>query len=162
VFGLISSFSAMEHIDIRPCTPADIDSVIALERQWEQEDIAYGDFNPMSREAYIAILERFPAYFLVAERDGQLVGYIHASVQCNKPAEVIPAQEPYVEIEDIYVRPDFRSQEIGGALLERIFDIARQEGIQRFIVGTRSKETDRILAFYRRHGFTPWSMQFFR
>jgi len=67
-----------------------------------------------------------------------------------------------VAIEDIYVHPDYRDREIGGALLERIFEIAHQEGIDRFIVGTRSKETDGILTFYRSHGFTPWSIQFFR
>ena len=152
----------MEHIRIRACTPADIDAVIGLERQWEQEEIAYGDFNPMSREAYVSILERFPAYFLVAESDGQLVGYIHASVQRNNPVEIIPAHEPYVAIEDIYVQPDFRDRDIGGALLERVFEIARQEGIQRLIVGTLSKDTDRILKFYRSHGFTPWRIQFFK
>jgi ribosomal protein S18 acetylase RimI-like enzyme len=152
----------MEQTHIRACTSNDIDGVIALERQWEQEAIAYGDFNPMSREAYVTILERFPAYFLVAESDGQLVGYIHASVHHDKPIEVIPAHEPYAEIEDIYVHPDYRDRDIGGALLERIFEIARQEGIQRFIAGTRSKETDKILKFYRSHGFTPWSIQFFR
>ena len=152
----------MESIHIRTCTPNDIGSVIALERQWEQEEIAYGDFNPMSREAYVAILERFPNYFLVAESDGQLVGYIHASVHHDKPVEVIPAQEPYVAIEDIYVQPDFRDRDIGGALLERIFEIAQQQGIQRFIVGTLSKENDKILRFYRSHGFTPWRIQFFK
>ena len=116
----------------------------------------------MSREAYVAILERFPGYFLVAESDGRLVGYIHASVHHNEPVEIIPAHDPYVEIEDIYVQPDFRDKDIGGALLKRIFEIARQEGIERFIVGTRSKDTDRILKFYRSHGFTPWHIQFFK
>ena len=152
----------MEQVRIRACTPNDIDDVIALERLWEQEDIAYGDFNAMSREAYVAILERFPAYFLVAESGGRLVGYIHASVQRETPVEVIPAQEPYVEIEDIYVPPDYRDRDIGGALLERIFETALREGIERFVVGTRSKATDKILKFYRSHGFTPWSIQFFR
>ena len=151
----------MEQAHIRACTLDDIDNVIALERLWEQEDIAYGDFNPMSREAYASILERFPEYFLVAESDGRLVGYIHGSVQRDRPVEVIPAQEPYVEIEDIYVRPDFRDKDIGGALLERLFEIARRQGIQRFTVGTLSKETDKILRFYRSHGFTPWRIQFF-
>jgi hypothetical protein len=61
--------------------PDDIDSVMALEREWEQEAIAYGDFNPLSREAFMTFLEEYPAYFLAAEHDGQLVGYIHASVQ---------------------------------------------------------------------------------
>jgi GNAT superfamily N-acetyltransferase len=152
----------MEQVSIRPCTLADIDGVIGLERLWEREDIAYGDFKAMSREAYVSILVRFPAYFLVAESGGQLVGYIHASVQRDKPVEVITAQEPYVEIEDIYVQPDYRDRDIGGTLLERIFEIARQEGIERFIVGTKSKETDMILRFYRSHGFTPWRIQFFK
>jgi ribosomal protein S18 acetylase RimI-like enzyme len=152
----------MEQVRIRACTRSDIDSVIALERQWEQEEIAYGNFNPMSREAYISILERFPAYFLVAESDGQLVGYIHASSEHEQWVEVIPELEPYVEIEDIYVQPDFRDRGIGGALLERVFEIAQQEGIERFIVGTLSKETDSILKFYRSHGFTPWRIQFFK
>jgi ribosomal protein S18 acetylase RimI-like enzyme len=152
----------MKQVHIRACIRNDIDGVIALERQWEQEEIAYGDFNPMSREAYIAILEHFPAYFLVAESDRQLVGYIHASVQHGNPVEVIPADKPYVAIEDIYVQPDFRDRDIGGALLERVFEIAQQEGIERFIVGTLSKETDKILKFYRSHGFTPWRIQFFK
>lgn len=147
---------------IRQCTREDVDTVIGLERQWEQEAIAYGDFKPMSREAYLTVLERFPAYFLVAERDGRLVGYIHGSVQPSAPVEVIPAQEPYVEIEDIYVQPDSRGQDIGGALLERLLEIAHQEGIQRFVVGTKSKETDKIVRFYRSHGFTPWHIQFFK
>src|SRR5262245_31369575 len=80
----------MEQVRTRVSTLDDIDRVIALERLWGREDIAYGDFNPMSREAYIAILERFGAYFLVAENGGQLVGYIHASVQRNHPVEIIP------------------------------------------------------------------------
>src|SRR5687768_16361762 len=144
----------MEQVRIRACTPNDVDAVIDLERHWEQEDIAYGDFNPMSREAYVAIVERFPAYFLVAESDGQLGGYIHASVQRDNHVEIIPADEPYVTIEDIYVQLDFRDRDIGAALLERIFEFAGQEGIERFIVGTLSKETDHILKFYRSHGLT--------
>jgi GNAT superfamily N-acetyltransferase len=137
----------MKQVSIRPCTPTDIDGVIALERLWEQEDIAYSDFKAMRRESYVAILERFGAYFLVADSGGQLVGYIHASVQRDNAVEIIPTQEPYVQIEDIYVRPDFRNLEIGGKLLEQVFAVARAAGIQRFIVGTRSKETDKILKF---------------
>jgi hypothetical protein len=36
----------MEQVRIRACTLDDIDGVIALERQWEQEASAYGDFQP--------------------------------------------------------------------------------------------------------------------
>ena len=76
--------------------------------------------------------------------------------------EVISAPEPYIEIEDIYVQPNFRNQDIGGLLLERLFDIARPAGMQGFVVGTRSKEIKKMLQLYCSHGFTPWSIQFFR
>ena len=116
----------------------------------------------MNWDAYRAILEHFPAYFLVAEHDGQVVGYIHGSVQHQKPVDVIPGHEPYVEVEDIYVQPAFRSRDIGGRLLERLLDVARQVGIERFVVSTLSKETEKILTFYCSHGFTPWCIHFFK
>jgi ribosomal protein S18 acetylase RimI-like enzyme len=152
----------MAQVQIRPCTPQDLDAVLRLERHWEQEDIAYGDFNPMSREMFSVVLERFPDYFLVADQAGQLVGYIHGTVHHTTRVEVIPAQEPYIEIENIYVLPDYRSRAIGSALLGRLVAVAQAAGIARFTVGTRSKATDRILRFYGRHGFTPWSIQFVR
>ncbi|MEO7913656.1 MAG: hypothetical protein ABIV47_28720, partial [Roseiflexaceae bacterium] len=65
----------IENILIRACTRSDIDAIVQLERHWELEDIAYGDFNPISREVWIDNLECFPAYFLVAECGEQLVGY---------------------------------------------------------------------------------------
>ena len=43
-----------------------------------------------------------------------------------------------------------------------IAEVARQQGIGRFLVGTLSKQTDEILRFYRSHGFTPWLIRFFR
>src|SRR5689334_163477 len=139
----------MQQVLIRSCAQSDIDAVVQLEREWEREDIAYGDFNPISREVFIAFLERFPAYFLVAESDGQIVGYVHGSVQRDKRMEVLPEQEPYVEIENIYVKSNFRNKDIGGKLLERLFEVARQDGMQRFVVSTASKDTDKILNFYR-------------
>ena len=152
----------MAQVQIRRCTEQDIDAVVALERQWEQEDIAYGDFNPMDASMVRAVLERFPDYFFVAEHDGGLVGYVHGTLHRTTPSEVIPADEPYLEIENIYVQPEFRSQDVGGALLEQLIDVAQSAGVQRFVVGTRSKEIDRILRFYRSHGFQAWSIQFFR
>ena len=73
----------MEHVRIRACTADDIDRVIALERQWEQEEIAYGDFNAMSRDAYLSILEHFPAYFLVAENAYQEPRSLAAHAACR-------------------------------------------------------------------------------
>jgi hypothetical protein len=80
----------METVLIRACTRAYIDAIVQMERQWEEEGIAYGDFDPISREAWIDTLERYPGYFLVAECAGQIVGYINATVPHDQPVGVIP------------------------------------------------------------------------
>jgi ribosomal protein S18 acetylase RimI-like enzyme len=151
----------MEPVLIRACTHQDIDAILQLDSRWEQEQIAH-DFTPVSRHEYIKNLERFPAYFLVAESGGGLVGYIQGAVRLRKWVAVLPEQEPYVEIEQVYVHPDFRHRHIGGQLMERLFAVAAHHGIQRFVVSSTSKEMDKILHFYRRHGFTPWYVQLFK
>jgi ribosomal protein S18 acetylase RimI-like enzyme len=150
----------MEHILIRECTHQEIDIVLQLDSQWEQEDIAH-NFTPVSREEFLTALKRFPTYFLVAESDGGLMGYIQGVVR-HRWVAVLPDGEPYVEIEQVYVHPDFRHRDIGGQLLERLFAVAAHQGIQRFVVSSTSKEMDKILQFYRRHGFTPWYVQLFK
>ena len=151
----------MEPVRIRACTHNDIDALLQLDRQWEQEQIAH-NFTPISRNEFLTALERFPAYFLVAESDRRIVGYINGSVRLHKWVAVLPEGEPYVEIENVYVHPDFRHRHIGGQLMERLFAVAAHHGIQRFVVSSTSKEMDKILHFYRRHGFTPWYVQLFK
>ena len=143
----------MENVLIRECTHKDIDEVLQLDRQWEQENIAR-KFVLVSREELVADLERFQTYFLVVERNGSLVGYINGSVCCCQGgAAVIPEEEQYLEIENIYVKPDFRNRQIGGKLIESLLEVAEQNGIQRFLVTTDSKDMDKVLNFYRRYGF---------
>ena len=43
--------------------------------------------------------------------------------------------------------------------MERLLEIATQNGIQRFLVATVSKDMERVLNFYRRYGFKPWYVQ---
>ncbi len=146
---------------IRECTHNDVDDIFQLDRQWDQENIAY-EFNYVSREEFIADLERFPTYFLIAESDEGIVGYINGSVRLSQGLAVIPEQETYLEIENLYVKSNFRNRYIGSQLLERLLALAEQNGIQRFLVSTVTKDMDKILNFYRSHGFKPWYVQMFR
>jgi len=151
----------MEPVCIRLCTPQDINAVLQLDRQWEQEHIAH-NFTPSNRQEFLAVLKRFPAYFLVAECDGGIVGDIQGAVRHHKGLPVFPEGEPYVEIEQVYVHPDFRHRHIGRQLMERLMAVAAQHGIQRCVVSSTSTEMDQIIHFYRRHGFTPWYVQLFQ
>lgn len=151
----------MENVIIRECTPQDIDEILQLDREWDQENIAY-EFIYVSRGEFIAHVERFQPYFLVAESDEGIVGYINGSVRLGQGVAVIPEQEPYLEIENIYIKPDFRNRHIGGKLMDRLLEVAEQNGIQRFLVATDSKDMDKVLNFYQRHGFKPWYVQMFK
>jgi ribosomal protein S18 acetylase RimI-like enzyme len=68
----------------------------------------------------------------------------------------------YLEIENIYVRPEFRNRHVGGALLEKLLQVAEQNGIKRFLVSTVSKDMHGILKFYQRYGFQPWFAELFK
>jgi N-acetylglutamate synthase-like GNAT family acetyltransferase len=41
--------------------------------------------------------------------------------------EVFPKQETYLEIENIYVRPEYRDKHVGGDLLEQLLAVAEQK-----------------------------------
>jgi ribosomal protein S18 acetylase RimI-like enzyme len=151
----------MPKADIRACTQEDIDAVLALEREWEQEGIAHV-FVPNSPEYFFSNLNEFPALFWVAALDHRVVGYINGTVQTGAPETVIPADEKYVVIEDLYVTSEFRHARIGGRLLERLMDSARHHGIQRFVVGSNSRQMGKILTFYQSYGFTLWQVQLYQ
>lgn len=151
----------MRQVNVRGYSINDITSLVELEQQWEQERNAYDDFRPLGRAGFLATLERFSAYFLVAELDDEIVGYIRGSLHSIAPVPVLQSEGTCVEVEDLYVRPDVRDETIGQTLLERLLTVARHAGVRRFVVSTLSTHTDQILRFYRRHGFTPWHIQIF-
>jgi len=151
----------MDNILIRECTRQDIESIFQLDQLWDKEGVAYV-FTYGNRDDFIADFERFQKYFLVAESDGQVVGYVNGSVLVNEKVDILPKQEIYLEVENIYVKPEFRNRHVGGDLLEKLLEIAEQNGIKRFTVNTVTRDMDRILKFYRQHGFKPWYVELFK
>src|SRR5258706_15997719 len=107
----------MTNVLIRECTHQDLEGILELDKLWNDEGIAYVWYgNP---EDLIPDFERFPKYFLLAESDGCIVGYVNGSVRANETVDVLPKQQRYLEIENIYVRPECRDMRVGGDLLER-------------------------------------------
>lgn len=148
----------MEGVTVRECTRDDIEAVCRLEAKWAEEEITYG-YLTNSRENLIGRLGR---YFLVAEADEEIVGFVSGSVHVSEGLAVTPAGQRYLEVDDLYVTPELRSRGIGSRLLEDVMRTAESEGMDRVHVFTATKDMDRILSFYRGHGFRPWGVQLFR
>jgi len=150
----------MTNVLIRGCTHQDLEGIWQLEKLWKEEDVAYVWYG--NRDSLIADFERFPKYFLVAETEDRIVGYVNGSVVVNETVDVLPKAKTYLEVENIYVMAEFRDMHVGGDLLERLLAVARDNGIERFVVSTVTKDIDRILRFYRSYGFKPWYVELFK
>jgi ribosomal protein S18 acetylase RimI-like enzyme len=153
----------MNEIIIRPCTDDDLEAIFQLDHLWDKEGVAYV-FTYGSQEDFTAEYEQFREYYFVADCDGEIVGYINGSVRVNENQKIaiLPDQEIFLEIENIYVRSEFRDQRVGGELIERLLGTAERNGIKRFIVSTVTKDMDRIMRFYQSHGFKPWYVELFK
>ena len=86
-------------------------------------------------------------YYLVAERAGELLGFIscHCQYLLHHGGKV-------GEIQELFVRPDVRNQRIGHQLLVALDKLALQEGFVNLEVTTNQKRTDTI-RFYEREAF---------
>jgi len=152
----------MEDFLLRVSKPEDIDVILQMDELWEAEDIAH-EYITENLEEYTAKLKRFPEYILVAESNGTLVGYINGSIHNNEDGlAVIPAGETYLEIENLYVKPEFRHKGIGGRLMQSLLEVAEGNGIRRFILATDNKQMDKMLSFYKRFGFNIWFARLYK
>lgn len=147
-------------VSIQQATADDIDAICALYERIAEEAIVWG-LVAASREK---IGEQLGPLSFVAEGDGGVVGYAAGSLHTNdrRYSAVTSVGERYLEVDDLCVAPEFRSQGIGGRLLEALIEAARTQGVTRVHVFSTTKDHDRILRFYRRHGFRPWGVQLFR
>lgn len=150
-----------EHtVVVRPARSSDIADLASLTRKWQAESITPGQ----QAEPESSFDKRRASHLFVAARNGHLVGYCAGSVSVSGQgtSAVLKVGTPYVEIEDLYVSPEQRSQGIGGRLLDAVLASAARDGIERSLLFTGAGDIDAVLRFYRRHGYEPWGLQLLR
>ncbi|PSQ32670.1 GNAT family N-acetyltransferase [Halobacteriales archaeon SW_12_69_24] len=137
---------------IRPATPEDAQAVLSVAR--ESWHAAYDDI--LGEGAVDAVIEDWyqlgdlrssigDSTFVVAERDGTVVGFAHAGPNPD-------AGEGTYQLYRLYVRPDLWGQAIGGRLLDRVADAVRAAGGDRFRLGVLA-DNDVGVSFYESRGF---------
>jgi GNAT superfamily N-acetyltransferase len=89
---------------------------------------------------------------LLVEREGQIVGVLGVSWQL-----AVRVAGRYGLIQELWVRPAWRAQTIGGDLIVALMELARAKGITRVEVGLPSERFPFLAAteaFYMNNGFT--------
>lgn len=132
--------------------------IAALSKEWEAENSTYGfvaDDVPFLRENRC-----FAAY---GEAD-EIIGYLFGKAEAAKRMRsVVPDDTPYFEVEELYVRPGYRSRGVGRALMAYPEDTLRAEGITHIFLSAATKAYKRTLHFYIDElGMEFWSARLFK
>lgn len=143
---------------IHDAVPDDVPRVHALCAAWESEEITYG----LAATPAETLDAQLGPYFLVAEEDGEIVGYVTGSVHTSDGMAVIPDGAAYLEVDELYVIPDRRSQGMGRMLLDTVLARAEAAGVEYQLVYSATKDLRRVMQFYEQSGFQSWCIQLFR
>ncbi|MFI5606455.1 GNAT family N-acetyltransferase [Amycolatopsis sp. NPDC051903] len=141
----------MDHVEIRPARPAELEAVAALRWRW----VAERDGLPDDRRG--AFVDAFASWArdnaathrcVVAVGDGTVLGMGFLAITARVPAPA--AVERFSgDLQCVYVVPEGRSFGLGGRLIDALLRLAAELGLERVTVHSSA----RAISAYERHGF---------
>jgi GNAT superfamily N-acetyltransferase len=133
---------------IRSANTSDIDDLTILFREFFDED---GIDTPSETIAknLIAMLADDRACFFVSESDGQIAGFSSGSLTCGVEFGCA------AELEDLYVRPQYRGRGLAGPLVSAVLDWAADQGATEtiLVITPRAEADQQLTRFYEKFGF---------
>lgn len=145
-------------ITVRKANENDLSKVAKLSELWEAECITYG----LGANTTEMLRGNIGEYFWVGEINAEVVGYIIGSVYESDGLAVIEKGEQYLEVDEVYIHPEYRNENMGHMLVDKLLQTAEINGITRSIVYSASKQWRKIIGFYEKHGFKMWFVQMYR
>jgi ribosomal protein S18 acetylase RimI-like enzyme len=118
------------------------------------------DASWTARRALYADFLRGGGFVVLAERDGELIGYALVAVKTSAETELDDtwrAGARVAEIETLSVAPAARGAGVGSALLDRVDVELRAAGIRDVLIAAFVTNADAI-RLYERRGFRPASL----
>lgn len=100
----------------------------------------------------------------LAESAGAAIGYLFGHAESAKRASSIMDEGTRVfEVEEIYVKPEWRSKGVGRALYDLAESAAKEEGVRYVTLSTATKDWKRIFHFYLDElGMEFWNARLFK
>ena len=137
-------------------TPEIMTALIRLSGDWEAEGSCHG----YRKNAPADIEGR---RILLAEDGAEIVGYLFGQTEKSERASsVMPEGTPFFELEELYVKPEYRHFGVG----RRLFAFAEQavsEDVEFIMLSTATKNWKGILHFYLEElGMEFWSARLFK
>lgn len=141
-------------VAIRPAAPADVQAIgrlgaLLVRMHHELDPDRFIATTPGTEHAYGSFLgtqlDKPDIVVLVAERDGEVVGYTYAGVEGT---DYMALRGPAGALYDIVVDPAHRGQGVGQALLDATVDVLRAKGAPRVVLSTaeRNESAQRLFA----------------
>lgn len=136
-------------------------SVANLQKQWHDEDITYGFIADNEDE----ILAYDKEYFYIALDGETVVGYVTGEVMTNNKdnyMNVFPMNIEYLQVNDLYITPTYRSKSIGAEFLTIVEEKAKRNGIEHIFLSSATIDAEAVRRFYEKNGFKIWTTMFFK
>lgn len=131
--------------------------LIACSENWEQENSCHG-YRKNTEEDI-----RGNRIFLAME-DGQTVGYLFGYMdKGERKNSIYEKDEPFFEVEELYVKPELRSMGIGKKLFLYMEEVMKREKVELILLSTATKNYKAILHFYLDElGMEFWNARLFK
>lgn len=141
-------------ITIRPATSADLPTLgrlgaLLVKTHHDFDPLRFIPVTPQTEQGYASYLgtqlDRPNAVVLVAEREGEVIGYTYAGVE---GFDWMALRGPAGVVYDILVDPDRRGLGVGRALLDAALTALRERGAPRAVLSTaeRNENAQRLFA----------------
>jgi L-amino acid N-acyltransferase YncA len=141
---------AVAALSIRPCAESDMAAIQAIYAHYVATNLATFELEPPSTEqmrARRADILRGAYPYLVAQRDGEVVGYAYGSAYRSRPAYRHTVED------SIYVAPGMRQAGIGSALLRELIRECEARGFRQMVAVVGNSANTGSLRVHEAQGF---------